>query len=83
MVEAFNENQAIEALRSVQGLGPESLEKAIDNQVGAPMMQVMVALARTLHPDDNDDAVGDKVHLMLLSYLMAQVDPAEDAAADG
>lgn len=76
-MQAPNESEAIEALRAVQGLGPDVLEHAIDHQVGDPMMQVMVALVRTMHPTDDDAAVGDKVHLMLLSYLMAQRVPRE------
>ncbi len=71
-MQAPNESEAIEALKAVQGLGPDVLEHAIDNQIGEPMMQVMVAMVRTMHPGDDDSAVGDKIHLMLLSYLMAQ-----------
>lgn len=71
-MQAPNETEAIAALKAVQGLGPDALENVIDNEIGDPMMQVMVAMVRTMHPNDDDSAVGDKVHLMLLSYLMAQ-----------
>lgn len=71
-MQAPNETEAIAALKAVQGLGPDALENVIDNEIGDPMMQVMVAMVRTMHPGDDDSAVGDKVHLMLLSYLMAQ-----------
>jgi hypothetical protein len=54
---ALTENQAIEALRAVQGMTPEQFEKALHDEVGRPVLAVMNALARRLNPNDDDDAI--------------------------
>lgn len=69
---ALDEDQAIEALKRVQGLSPEQFEKALHDEVGQPVLAVFNALARTLHPGDDDDAIAKKLHLMMLAYLMAR-----------
>ena len=69
---APTEQEAIDALKRVQSLSPEQFEAAMRDDIGAPMMQVFNALARTLHPSDDDDDVAKKLHLMMLTWLMAQ-----------
>lgn len=71
---APTEEQALSALRKVQGLAPDAFEAALLEEIGEPMLAVMNALARTLYPTDDDDAVAKKLHLMMLAYLMARAD---------
>jgi hypothetical protein len=69
---ALTEEQAIEALRRVQGLSPEAFERALHDEVGQPLLAVFNALARALHPSDDEDAIAKKLHLMMLAFLMGQ-----------
>jgi predicted NAD/FAD-dependent oxidoreductase len=66
------EPQALHVLRHVQGLNAEQFRHALSHAVGEPMMQVFVALAQSMHPDDGEDARAQKVHLMMLAWLMAR-----------
>lgn len=69
---ALNEDQAIAALQRVQGLNPEQFQAALERDLGQPMLAVFHALARAMHPADSDDAIAQKIHLMMLAYLMAR-----------
>lgn len=69
---APDEARALAALRAVQELPTEAFEKALTDEIGAPMIQVMNAVVRALHPKDDDDAVHKKLHLMMVSYLLAR-----------
>jgi hypothetical protein len=69
---ALDEAGALAALQRVQNLTPEAFESALKDELGKPMLTVFNALARGLHPEDTDDAIARKVHLMLLAYLMAR-----------
>jgi hypothetical protein len=68
---APTEDQALDALRKVQGLAPEDFERALLEHIGEPMLAVFNALARTLYPDDDEDLIARKLHLMMLAYLMS------------
>jgi hypothetical protein len=70
---APTEDEALAALKRVQSLGPQEFERALLEIVGEPTLAVMNALARTLHPSDDDEAVAKKLHLMMFSFLMARV----------
>lgn len=69
---APDEKQALAALRAVQELPTEAFEQALMDEVGAPMIQVMDAVVRALHPGDDDAAIHKKIHLMLVSFLLAR-----------
>jgi hypothetical protein len=71
---APTEAQALDALRKVQGLAPEAFERALLEHVGEPMIAVFNALARTLYPDDEEELIAKKLHLMMLAYLMSRSD---------
>lgn len=69
---ALNDDEAIAALKRVQALTPEELERALENDVGHAMVSLFNALARAMHPNDDDDAIAKKLHLMMLAFLMAR-----------
>ncbi len=70
---APTEAAALDALKHVQSLTPEEFEKALLEEIGEPMLAVFNALTRTLYPDDDEELVAKKLHLMMLSYLMAKL----------
>lgn len=72
---APDEPQALDALRRVQALGPADFERALESEIGEPVVAVLHALARALHPQDDDDAVAKRIHLMVLAWLMARRAP--------
>jgi hypothetical protein len=69
---APTEDEALAALRVVQDLGAEDFQAALKDELGGPVLQVMNALARALNPDDDEDAIARKMHLMMLAWLMAR-----------
>jgi hypothetical protein len=69
---APTEEQALDALKKVQSLPPAAFERALLDVVGEPMLALMNALARSLHPADDDEAIAKKLHLMMLTYLMSR-----------
>lgn len=69
---ALDEAQALEALKRVQALSAEEFERALHDDVGQPILSIFNALARALHPGDDDDAIAKKLHLMMLAYLMGR-----------
>lgn len=69
---APNDDEAIAALKRVQALTPEEFERALENDVGHAMVSLFNALARAMHPSDDDDAIAKKLHLMMLAFLMAR-----------
>ncbi|HEY4222011.1 MAG TPA: hypothetical protein VGO62_11720 [Myxococcota bacterium] len=74
---APTEDQALTALKRVQGLEPEEFERALLEIIGEPTLAVMNALARSLHQNDDDEAIAKKLHLMMFSFLMARVQDLE------
>jgi hypothetical protein len=67
---------ALEAMKTVQALDGRSMEARIQSEIGTPMMAVFTSLARNMFPEDDDDGVAKKVHLMVLAFLLkAEVDP--------
>lgn len=72
MPSAPTEDQALAALKRVQALTPEQFEQALNDDVGHPMVSLFNALARAMHPTDDDEAVAKKLHLMMLAWLMAR-----------
>lgn len=69
---APDETQCLAALRAVQELPTEAFETALMDEIGAPMIQVMDAVVRALHPKDDDDTVHKTLHLMMVSFLLAR-----------
>lgn len=69
---APTEDEALAALKRVQTLAPEQFERALNDEVGHPMVSLFNALVRAMHPQDDDDAVAKKLHLMMLAWLMAR-----------
>jgi len=67
-----DEARCLAALRAVQGLPPDAFERTLTEEIGTPMIQVMHSVLRALHPDDTDDEAHKKLHLMLISYLLAR-----------
>lgn len=67
---APNDTEALNALKRVQALTPEDFERALHGEIGQPMIAIFNALARAMHPQDDDDAIAKKLHLMMLAYLM-------------
>jgi hypothetical protein len=69
---APDETQCLAALRAVQELPTGEFERALTDEIGESMIQVMNAVVRALHPNDDDDAVHKKLHLMMVSFLLAR-----------
>jgi hypothetical protein len=69
---APTDEQALAALKRVQALTPEEFERALNEDVGHAMVSLFNALARAMHPQDDDDAIAKKLHLMMLAWLMAR-----------
>jgi hypothetical protein len=67
----LTDDEALARLRRVQGLDGAAFDDAIRQRLGPAMSGVFGALVRSLHPDDNDDAVAEKLQLMFLAWLMA------------
>jgi hypothetical protein len=63
-------DSALEAMKTVQALDGRSLEARIQADIGTPMMAVFTSLARSMFPEDDDEVVARKVHLMVLAYLL-------------
>jgi hypothetical protein len=68
---APTEAEALARLRRVQGLSANDFDAALRGRLGTPMAGVFAALIRSLRPEDSDDAVAEKLHLMMLAWLMA------------
>ena len=64
--------EALAALKRVQALTPEEFERALNEDVGHAMVALFNALTRAMHPNDDDDAIAQKLHLMMLAWLMAR-----------
>lgn len=69
---APTDEQALAALKRVQALTPEEFERALNEDVGHSMVSLFNALVRAMHPQDDDDAIAKKLHLMMLAFLMAR-----------
>jgi hypothetical protein len=69
---APTDDEALAALKRVQALTPVEFERALNDDVGHPMVSLFNALARAMHPSDDDDAIAKKLHLMMLAWLMAR-----------
>jgi hypothetical protein len=69
---APDDQAALSALKGTQELIGDAFERALHDEIGAPMIRVMNAMVRALHPGDNDAEVHKKMHLMMLSFLMAK-----------
>lgn len=72
---AMNDAQALDVLKQVQSLAPADFERALRDELGSPGIAVFHALVRALHPQDAEDAVAKKIHLMVLAWLMARRTP--------
>ena len=67
---APTEQVALAALQKVQKLTGDELDEALDRQVGAAMLGIFKALAKTLLNDPDEEVLGRAVHCMVLAYLM-------------
>jgi hypothetical protein len=67
---APTEEAALAAMRKVQQLSGPQIEKAINEEIGDPMMAVFSMLVRHLDPFASEDQVSRRIHLMVLAYLM-------------
>jgi hypothetical protein len=65
-----DEKTALEAVKRVQSLSGPELEKRVHAEIGDPMLAMFVLLAKNLSPEDDDQAIGKKVHTMILAYLI-------------
>lgn len=75
MPAAPTDEEALAALQRVQALSPEQFERALEDDIGQSMVSLFNALARAMHPSDDDDAIARKLHLMMLAWLMARARP--------
>jgi hypothetical protein len=66
------DDAAFAALQAVQSLTPVEFEAALQNEVGRPMLKVMNAVLRRLHPDDSDEQAAHKMRLMMVAFLLAR-----------
>ena len=69
---APTEDQAIAALKRVQSMSPDEFESKLHSDLGQPMLAVFNALARVMHPDDDEEQIAKKLHLMMLAWFMAR-----------
>lgn len=67
---APDEEKALSALKAVQSLTAEELDRLISDEIGKPMLGVFSALSRAFDEGAGDDEVARRVHLVVLGYLL-------------
>jgi hypothetical protein len=67
---APDEANAMAALNRVQSLTTHDFDRRISGEIGKPLLGIFYALARSIDPEADSEALAKRVHLMVLSYLM-------------
>ena len=71
MLKLPDQERVLEAIKTVQGLSKEEIDKAISLKIGDPMMGGFSFVAQNMFADEPDEAlVIERVRLMVYGWLL-------------
>jgi hypothetical protein len=69
---APDEAHALAAVKRVQSLSGPDLEKRVRAEIGDPLLAMFSLLAKNVAPTASDQDIAQRVHLMILAYLVRE-----------
>lgn len=65
-----DEKRALAAVQRVQALEADELDRRITEEIGNPLLGMFGALAKSISDDESARATAERVHLMVLAFLI-------------